>query len=278
MKLADWAKKQGISYLTAYRWFKEGKLPTKAYQSDSGTIIVEEEPEPVMSNNSNDAMSLFIKKTVEFSKSNSTIEDFAAYVLSNFQLKVIKPNDTEKFERYSRVKPKPEDIQKHFQQFIPKHEKKIEIVEDSDGNKIRANVYNENKEIINNEEQSSNELDILLQDEKVSLDDVASSAKKILTNEEKQDLFGELSKVLNVSTLGRYEISPQNCTTSTLSSYSAQNTTFNISDTTQSSVNSEPITTFNPTQNEIGAFRRVVDQVNSTEIKKNRRGRKPLKK
>lgn len=126
MKLADWARKQGIAYLTAYRWFKDDKLPAKAYQSDSGTIIVEDDAlEQSMANASNttqanDAMSLFLKKTVEFSTNNSSIEDFAAYVLTNFSLKLNTGNDS---PRYSKVRPKSEDIQKHFQQFIPKGER-----------------------------------------------------------------------------------------------------------------------------------------------------------
>lgn len=41
MKLSVWAKKQGISYITAYRWFKDGKIP-EAVQYDSGTILVPE--------------------------------------------------------------------------------------------------------------------------------------------------------------------------------------------------------------------------------------------
>ena len=40
MKLSHWAKSQGISYRTAWEWFKAGKLPVKAYQAASGTIIV----------------------------------------------------------------------------------------------------------------------------------------------------------------------------------------------------------------------------------------------
>jgi hypothetical protein len=126
MKLADWAKKQGIAYLTAYRWFKDGKLPVKAYQSDSGTIIVEdnESSGQSMGNNlnsqNNDVFSLVLKKVVEYSKNNSTIEDFAAYILSNFSLKL---NPIQESPRYSKNKPKPEDIQKYFQQFIPKGEK-----------------------------------------------------------------------------------------------------------------------------------------------------------
>ena len=43
MKLSVWAKKQGISYRTAWRWFKEGKLPILAKQLPSGTIILEPE-------------------------------------------------------------------------------------------------------------------------------------------------------------------------------------------------------------------------------------------
>lgn len=128
MKLSKWADNQGISYLTAYRWFKDGKLPVKAYQSDSGTIIVEEESDQKMmvqqhnSENISDAIFLFLKKTIEYSKNNSSLEDFAAYILSNFKLQL---NTSGKMDgpRYSKNKPKPEDIQKHFQQFIPKTNK-----------------------------------------------------------------------------------------------------------------------------------------------------------
>ncbi|GAB6182931.1 IS607 family transposase [Thermodesulfovibrio hydrogeniphilus] len=41
MKLSEYAKKLGISYRTAWRWFKQGKL--NAYQTHTGTIIVKEE-------------------------------------------------------------------------------------------------------------------------------------------------------------------------------------------------------------------------------------------
>lgn len=41
MKLSDWAKTQGIAYQTAWRWFKTGRLPVKAIQAPSGTILVE---------------------------------------------------------------------------------------------------------------------------------------------------------------------------------------------------------------------------------------------
>jgi predicted site-specific integrase-resolvase len=45
VKLSHWARKHGISYLTAWRWFKAGKLPVPARQLPSGTILVEE-PSP----------------------------------------------------------------------------------------------------------------------------------------------------------------------------------------------------------------------------------------
>jgi putative resolvase len=41
MKLIDYAHKMGISYKTAWRWYKAGKLPGK--QMDTGTILVLEE-------------------------------------------------------------------------------------------------------------------------------------------------------------------------------------------------------------------------------------------
>ena len=40
MKLSDWAKEKGISYLTAYRWFKAGKIPNSK-QVETGTILID---------------------------------------------------------------------------------------------------------------------------------------------------------------------------------------------------------------------------------------------
>lgn len=124
MKLKDWAKKEGISYQTAYRWFKAGDLPVKAYQSESGTIIVQDDggsaPENTMNKatvSDSDAMSVFLKKTVEFSAANSTIADFAAYIIANFQLK-INPSAPDMSLKYSKNKPSQNEVNKHFQQFI----------------------------------------------------------------------------------------------------------------------------------------------------------------
>jgi predicted site-specific integrase-resolvase len=47
MKLSTWAKAQGISYRTAWRWFKEGKLPVVAEQTKTGTILIKENSQPI---------------------------------------------------------------------------------------------------------------------------------------------------------------------------------------------------------------------------------------
>lgn len=41
MKLSQWAKSQGISYLTAWRMWDAGTLPVPAYQLPTGTVIVQ---------------------------------------------------------------------------------------------------------------------------------------------------------------------------------------------------------------------------------------------
>jgi predicted site-specific integrase-resolvase len=41
MKLADWARRQGISYTTAWRWVKDGVMPVPWHQTPSGTILVD---------------------------------------------------------------------------------------------------------------------------------------------------------------------------------------------------------------------------------------------
>lgn len=51
MKLSQWAKTKGVSYRTAWRWFKSGKLPpgVKMEQLPSGTVIVTEAAAPPVS-------------------------------------------------------------------------------------------------------------------------------------------------------------------------------------------------------------------------------------
>ncbi|MFX4424025.1 IS607 family transposase, partial [Acinetobacter baumannii] len=47
MKLSHWARKHGIPYRTAWKWFKQGILPARAIQLPTGTILVLEEEEGV---------------------------------------------------------------------------------------------------------------------------------------------------------------------------------------------------------------------------------------
>jgi putative resolvase len=44
MRLSIYAKKMGVTYKTAHRWWKAGKLD--AYQLDTGTVIVNDPPVP----------------------------------------------------------------------------------------------------------------------------------------------------------------------------------------------------------------------------------------
>ncbi len=41
MKLSNYARKVGVTYKTAYQWFRDGRI--KGYQMPTGTIIIEEE-------------------------------------------------------------------------------------------------------------------------------------------------------------------------------------------------------------------------------------------
>jgi putative resolvase len=47
VKLAEWARSYGVHPNTAYRWFREGKMPVPARRLTSGTIVVEQTPTAV---------------------------------------------------------------------------------------------------------------------------------------------------------------------------------------------------------------------------------------
>ena len=48
VKLSEWARQQGVSYQTAWRWVKDGKMPVPVRQAPSGTWLVAE-PAPAVS-------------------------------------------------------------------------------------------------------------------------------------------------------------------------------------------------------------------------------------
>lgn len=43
MKLSEWAKRNGVTYRTALRWYHDGILPARAEQLPTGTILVHED-------------------------------------------------------------------------------------------------------------------------------------------------------------------------------------------------------------------------------------------
>jgi hypothetical protein len=43
IKLSEWARRNNLSYTSAYNMFKNGKLPVKAQQLETGTILVQEQ-------------------------------------------------------------------------------------------------------------------------------------------------------------------------------------------------------------------------------------------
>ena len=44
VKLRQWAAREGVHYQTAWRWWRDGKLPVPARQTAAGTILVEVPP------------------------------------------------------------------------------------------------------------------------------------------------------------------------------------------------------------------------------------------
>ncbi len=285
MKLADWARKQGIAYLTAYRWFKDGKLPVKAYQSDSGTIIVDDDTsEQPMSNTvgtqSGDVFAHILKKVIEFKNNNSSIEDFAGYILSNFFLKLNSGTDS---PRYSKNKPKEEDIQKHFQQFIPKREKpkpNMFVTEENELDKLVSFDENNSAKYSNSRGQIVDCAEMKYKDD----------------SDLYQELMGVLDSNIYTSNIGstgagipvkRMNSTPHNYTSST----DLNSRSLSLSESTNSIISAAasvndieevsdiitmgPTGAFKPTQKEIESAKETFKT--DSKPKPRRRGRKPTK-
>lgn len=302
MKLSEYCDKIGISYLTGWRWFKTDKLPVYAYQTDSGTILVEindyegDTMETAISSNSqsNDSMAQFLKKTVEFSKNNSTIEDFAAYVLSNFQLKL---NFTpEQHPKYSKNKPKSEDIQKHFQKFLkPKGEKPkpnmlIPDVDDLDRLVEQADALAD-KEFALSRGLVSDLLPPsidLMKDLSVALSEKSESGKSLNNEVKTYDSAGS-DGIFN-----KVDLTPQStnytnsnsveCTDSDLLTFDNHEPDKLLAMIMPSAsiVSAATTSAFKPTQKEIDlatkAMEKVANELHTQAVQSRRRGRKPSKK
>lgn len=284
MKLKDWADKQGIAYLTAWRWFKAGDPRlANAYQSESGTIIVPDDFEVMESEMSisqtNDVMSSVLKKTVEFSKNNASIEDFAAWILSNFSL---KPNVVIEGPKYSRNKPKSEEVQKHFKQFMkPK------------GEKPKPNMFVAEPEALD---------DLIAKADNLTAQELVDEIHKVGVEggvtinpndaPEVEELMKDLSTVLNVSspiggsvvTYGditegvvarSVDLTPQSLDYTGSSDYAFGNLSITDSIVLNSSdyIMDHNSTSFKPTKKELESVTKM-----STMVDKPKRGRKPFKK
>lgn len=279
MKLKEWAEKTGIKYLTAYRWFKAGTLPINAYQTDSGTIIVEDDPflkENTIKENtmaspvSNEIMTSFIKKTVEFSKNNSSVEDFAAWILSNFSLRPNAP--ISESPKYSRNKPKPEEVQNHFKKFLkPKGEKpKINmfVAEGEDYDDLIAQSNNLTAQELANEISQVGAID------GVSVNPTEAPEMEDLMKDLACAIFPKITapiKIYDDVTSGvinrSFDISPQSITSNNPTDLSTSNVSTSLTESGYSfDVNKA---SFQPTQKELEDSNRL-SQINN----KPKRGRK----
>src|SRR5258708_8346904 len=80
MKLKDYARQQGVSYRTAWRWWKAGKLPGR--QMDTGTILVETEPTTPSSANQRVAIYARVSSAENTSNLDSQAERLVAYCVA----------------------------------------------------------------------------------------------------------------------------------------------------------------------------------------------------
>lgn len=90
MKLKDYARQQGISYRTAWRWWKAGKL--SGHQMDTGTILIETEPPGASRVSQRAAIYARVSSAENKSALESQAERLAAYcVARGYQVaKVVK--------------------------------------------------------------------------------------------------------------------------------------------------------------------------------------------
>ncbi len=91
MKLIDYARQQGISYRTAWRWYKAGKI--QGQQMDTGTILVTE-PVPVSAYAASSKVAVYTRVSSVENKPNldSQAERLVAYcTVRGYQVsKVVK--------------------------------------------------------------------------------------------------------------------------------------------------------------------------------------------
>jgi predicted site-specific integrase-resolvase len=70
MKLPDYAKELGISYTTAWRWWKRGKLPHPARQTESGTVIVDYQKPSIKAESKGKRVAIYSRVSASENKGN----------------------------------------------------------------------------------------------------------------------------------------------------------------------------------------------------------------
>ncbi|MGE5659731.1 MAG: IS607 family transposase [Actinomycetota bacterium] len=85
MKLPDYAKAIGISYTTAWRWWKAGKLPHPARQTESGLIVVDYSPSASPDRAKKNRVAIYSRVSSSENKDNLNrqSERLAEYAIAN---------------------------------------------------------------------------------------------------------------------------------------------------------------------------------------------------
>ena len=83
MKLSEYAKRVGVSYQTAHRWFKNNKIPG-AYQIETGTVIVPDSAIPSDSKESNPRTKTVVYARVSSNEQRKTNLEKQAERMQNF--------------------------------------------------------------------------------------------------------------------------------------------------------------------------------------------------
>jgi hypothetical protein len=197
VKLKDWAEQNNMNYLTANRKFHAGQIPG-AYQESSGIIMVDLDKKA----NNNDVLSYFLLKTVEFSKSNSSVEEFAAFVIGNFQLKFNKTGlDNNESEKSTRVKATNPDAQQAqisewYKSQFPSQEKQQELKQIKELIKNSKQKYS-TEEFENHlrEFKESEKMYDDIEDYLTNHSEITEQEKSIIDNLHQMDLKAGLEKI-----------------------------------------------------------------------------------
>jgi predicted site-specific integrase-resolvase len=85
MKLPDYAKAIGISYTTAWRWWKANKLPHPARQTESGLIIVDYVPQAPSDKTKKNRVAIYSRVSSSENKDNLSrqSERLTEYAIAN---------------------------------------------------------------------------------------------------------------------------------------------------------------------------------------------------